>query len=467
MALFVVACGILLMLGGAVSLLLGFDIVMTERGAAMTMGGVVALSGGVIAVGIGLALVRLNQLVRVLEARAAKPLRAGAPDRPVVPIAADEVRPPPVVPGPAAPVAPARAPSAGEALIPAAAVAGVAAIGAATVFGRSSAEEEGAARPSAVLSPTSDLPDHPAPPENSFLPTAQSEEMRGDAPPPEEPWLAQEQLDQAEQSEVRPDEADRDEAKQDEVRDVFATPEVSASSVATPLDLEEELSRALAETSVPPVPPPVEAPVEDRSFEDGLSKLLGRSVRAPVVETVLPPVQQDLADLLPPVAENVVGGEVENVVSDEPPVVEMTLSEVLVEEPSDTILQRPAETMADAAPQDAAGPVQEVMPAPVESLVSETLSVVPENRDDDDLFEDLGPAVAEDGHGVAPEPVVEPLNASPAPEMPPQAPVLGTYTIGGRTYRMFGDGSVEAVSEGGDVERFASMDELRKHLARA
>ncbi len=161
MALFVVACGILLMLGGAVSLLLGFDIVMTERGAAMTLGGVVALSGGVIAVGIGLALVRLNQLLRVLESRAAKPLRASAPDRPVVPIAVDEVRPPTAAPGPVAPLSPVRAPSAGDALIPAAAVAGVAAIGAATVLGRPSSEEEASALPAATSLPSSEWPNIP------------------------------------------------------------------------------------------------------------------------------------------------------------------------------------------------------------------------------------------------------------------------------------------------------------------
>ncbi len=466
MALFVVACGILLMLGGAVSLLLGFDIVMTERGAAMTLGGVVALSGGVIAVGIGLALVRLNQLLRVLESRAAKPLRASAPDRPVVPIAVDEVRPPTAAPGPVAPLSPVRAPSAGDALIPAAAVAGVAAIGAATVLGRPSSEEEASALPAATSLPSSGMAEHPAPPEDSFPFTAQSEQMRGDTPPPVEPWQVQDQRNEPEPSGARLDDASQETSGQEVARDVFATPEVSPSSVATPLDLEEELSRALAETSVPPDPPTAAAPVEDRSFEDGLSKLLGRPVRAPAVPAAPPALQQDLADMLAPAPENIVAGEGENAVSDAPPVVDMTSPEDFIEEKSEAILQKHAETMTDVEAEEVADHVQDGAPEPVEPLVSETPSVLPENRDDD-LFEDPAPAFSEDGGGLAEQPVVEPLVPPPAPEVPPQAPVLGTYTIGGRTYRMFGDGSVEAVSEGGDVERFASMDELRKHLARA
>lgn len=90
MALLVIACGLLLMFGGGAALLLGFDIVMTERGSAMTIGGTIALSGGTVAFGIGLALIRLRQILRALESRAARLPRSAGADRPVVPIAAAE-----------------------------------------------------------------------------------------------------------------------------------------------------------------------------------------------------------------------------------------------------------------------------------------------------------------------------------------------------------------------------------------
>ncbi len=184
MALFVVACGILLMLGGAFSLLLGFDIVMTERGAAMTIGGVVALSGGVISVGIGLALVRLNQLLGALEARAARPQRAGAPDRPVLPLAVEEARPPavPIEPSIASPSV--RPPTLGDSLAPSAAAAGIAgaavAAGVAGGLGRPQAEEGRPTPRDSALAV-----DHPPAP-------SLREELRADAAPsPLAPALAE------------------------------------------------------------------------------------------------------------------------------------------------------------------------------------------------------------------------------------------------------------------------------------
>jgi hypothetical protein len=67
LALLVIIMGLLLAGGGAFFLLLGFDIVMTERGAAMTIGGAVALAGGVVTLGLGFALFRLTQILRALE----------------------------------------------------------------------------------------------------------------------------------------------------------------------------------------------------------------------------------------------------------------------------------------------------------------------------------------------------------------------------------------------------------------
>jgi hypothetical protein len=87
LALLVIILGLLLAGGGAAFLLLGFDIVMTERGSAMTIGGTIALSGGVVTLGLGLALLRLTQILRALEARDA-PIGDAKPDAQPAPAAA-------------------------------------------------------------------------------------------------------------------------------------------------------------------------------------------------------------------------------------------------------------------------------------------------------------------------------------------------------------------------------------------
>jgi hypothetical protein len=69
LALLVIVLGLLLMGGGGFFVFLGFDIVMTERGAAMTMAGATALAGGAVTLGVGFALLRLTQILRALEAR--------------------------------------------------------------------------------------------------------------------------------------------------------------------------------------------------------------------------------------------------------------------------------------------------------------------------------------------------------------------------------------------------------------
>jgi hypothetical protein len=48
--------------------------------------------------------------------------------------------------------------------------------------------------------------------------------------------------------------------------------------------------------------------------------------------------------------------------------------------------------------------------------------------------------------------------------MPQNSPILGTYNNGGRTYTMYADGTVEAITEQG-IQHFASMEELRLHLS--
>ncbi len=402
------------MLGGAISLLLGFDIVLTERGAAMTIGGVVALSGGVIAVGIGLALKRLKQILVVLEARAAKPVRSAGADRPVVSMVADEARAE-VASAPAEPAEPANPPRpplaptppvAGGPLLPGlatAGIAGAAAIGAASVFGRGRSEES--------------------------------------APPPT-----------PEPASTRPLPAWAPEPVRAEPASEHASP---ATQLDLPQDLEEELSRALAETTIPSGvgTSPSEPAATGRSFEEGLSELLGRT-SPPLAE---PAPRQDLADLLGapgPADEKVPAQEPDGQPSSDEAADAAPMGTDV--KATDADLDVPAEAWRDEPQEPEQEPGLE-------------LEAPPTAHFDDDLFVEAQEA-SEGANRVLDEEfaqAAEELSSEPFEAAAPATPVLGTYTIGGRTYRMFGDGSVEAVSEKGEVERFSSMDALRRHLAGA
>jgi hypothetical protein len=87
------------MLGGGSSLLAGFDITTTERGAAMTIAGTVALAGGAITVAIGLSLLRLSQILQVLQIGVEDETpEVSTPTALAAPVIQAESAPPPVIP---------------------------------------------------------------------------------------------------------------------------------------------------------------------------------------------------------------------------------------------------------------------------------------------------------------------------------------------------------------------------------
>ncbi|MFM9976353.1 MAG: hypothetical protein ACKVON_17505 [Beijerinckiaceae bacterium] len=94
-----------------------------------------------------------------------------------------------------------------------------------------------------------------------------------------------------------------------------------------------------------------------------------------------------------------------------------------------------------------------------------------------------GADVALDESAFAEEPVLDISTPSPAAEShdngaskpnedghqddvaePIRPAILGTYNSGGRTYTMYADGTVEAMTENG-IQYFSSMEELRIHLS--
>jgi hypothetical protein len=365
-ALFVVICGALLMLGGGYSLLMGFDIVMTERGAAMAIGGTVALAGGVVAVGIGGVLLRLSQLLRALEEGQSK-VKSAAPDRPVVPIkepAGSQIDPPVLEPVPAssslAPVA------AGAAVI-------AAGVGGAVAFGRSAQEGKDNSPDQVAIEPVAD-------------------DLRA----------VKAGMPEAEPVSPEPDVVLR---QPDPILETLKA-EFEPSTVPPPAqpDLEDELARALAEFDTPVGSLLVDAPADVPPLKP-VRRRKGWSTR-------------DEADAVvaAPIAEAASGVNDDVPVQDEKPNLETEL---------------------------AADPVAPILPS--------TLETAPEASEEKNIL----------FTGLAPD--IEDLDRSLSQVTAPK--VLGTYNVGGRTYSMFADGSVEAMTEFG-IERFASMDELRKHLAK-
>jgi hypothetical protein len=359
-ALFVVACGALLMLGGAIALFMGFDIVMTERGAAMTIGGTVALSGGAVTVGVGFALLRLSQILRALEARGGKAARAGAADRPVVPIATPEAAagPLPDEPEPKAAIPAA----AGVAM---AAAAGAAAIGFA---GSARAQDKLASHDEPVA-----LPVEPPPP-----------------------------------------------------------------AVSAPPDLEAELALALAETDPPP------PTTGKRSFADGLSAVLAK----PSNRRGKAGKERGAKDAEPVEAR----AEVQDGLKEDTQL-EATISDVTKQEEAkreDPAAEAAMPVSETAAAEDAFG---------ADAQEPEVELTSPDSADDDAV--DSKPASVTMSESEPTPPIPQAVLAPPRLK----SGVLGTYNVGGRVYSMFADGSVEAATETG-VERFRSMEELRRHLAK-
>jgi hypothetical protein len=418
LALFVIVSGALLMLGGAASLLAGFDIVMTERGAAMTIGGIVALSGGLVAVGLGFTLVRLSQILRTLSVQAARPGRSTVlNDRPTVPTLRQQpqedvqqqvlqqqvlpqqalpqgVLPHEVLPQQALPregvrkeVLPIHAPDlpgAVSSTIRTPLVAGAGLVAAGLAGGAALARR-----------PTAD-----------DIPLVISERDLMDLPPP------------AAGVSALPDTV---------ITAGLETVEAgSFATAAVPVDLEDELARALAEPDAPPGP-------KEQSFGDGLSAFL--SSPKPVVKVEAEDVVLDeqalsiTADDAPvslavlPENEEAAGGD---------------YSDLVEPGKADDLNVLPGDVLPGDAP-----------------FSSDAVAQLQEDHDDAGLsdvgeVDELVSAAQVDAY-------------APPPVVPRRPGVLGTYNSGGRTYSMFADGSVEAVTEFG-VERFSSMDALRKHL---
>ena len=363
MALFVVIAGVLLIIGGAGFLALGFDIVMTERGSAMTIGGVIALSSGVIAVGIGFALTRLSQILRVLDTRGRGGSGVGKGDRPVVPLVTSQ-------PERSDDASPAESATA-ERTASAAAVAG----GVAVAGGAALVAAHGV--PPSILAAAATAADE-LPPKSSAVPT-----------------------------------------------------------VSVPPDLEAELARALSDS--PAVPAPV------RSFGEGLSELLAKPARrkhgrpldgsGEAGGAIAPPL---------PVQDASASGQVPDL-SSVAAAAEHGIDEVAaLAAPSDLpelAEAREAEASIGPGESDSSDAVLEPKAS---DAFDEPAANPPGGLFEDSAFDDL-------------------RVGTHAP--PEDAAVVETYNIGGRTYSMFSDGSVEAITEKG-VQRFRSMEDLRQHLAR-
>jgi hypothetical protein len=210
-------------------------------------------------------------------------------------------------------------------------------------------------------------------------------------------------------------------------------------------DLEDELSRALAEPFAGPSAAetaraekqPPESPAKT-SFADGLSELLdkprGRKRRMPFADA-----------------------PAESVEPEAPPVVEPSA-------PDSALVESGAATEGSATVETPAA--DDASSASVEDRAPDVSGSQEVNLSEVAASGDLGEPDKIEAISLASQPAfdVDDLRtvATAAPTSTGMK-VLGTYNAGGRTYSMYSDGSVEAMTETG-VERFESMDALRRHL---
>jgi hypothetical protein len=349
LAWFVIGMGALLGLGGATALLFGFEIMMTERGMAMTISGVVALTGSAITLALGFILKRMGQLLKALKDRDSRAVPSKSLDRPIVPVISElATEPATAKPGLL---------GAGAALGAATALGGAAlALGGAGAAHAQESATEGGAEAQAEL-PLADI-------------------------------------------------------------------EIPALPVAAPAEFEAELQRALADADVVTPEPDVE-------IIDDLTRLLNREPPKTGVEDAAhdagEPAEPDVTDDDADAAQEADESDTEGQKTDE--------------EEAEVALAT-SEGEEDSEPEDAKD----------NDAQEETVVEAPEDTDEASLV------IEQD------EPETSPSEAPSDQALQPKPAILGSYKAGGRTYTMYADGKVEAITDDG-VERFDSLDALRKHLA--
>jgi hypothetical protein len=358
---FVMIIGALLGLGGAAALLFNFEIMMTERGMAMTISGVIALTGGAVMLALGFILQRLNQLLGAFNDKNGRIASPKPLDRPVVPVVSEPMTEP-TKPG----------------LLGAGAAGSVAGFGAVTSLGAAAGLGGAAlALGGAVSAHAGGATIEGGADAQADLPVADIQLLE---PPLVEPPVAAALLGES---------------------------DAPVLPVATSAEFEAELQRALVEAEVA-------AHESDSEIVDDLTRLLNRE-----------PVKAADDSLA---SDDVERGTAEN---DEPDVGEAAdLDEPSVEE--DESISDMGATPVDEELSDKEGEV------PAQAPASEYEALADTEQD-------------------------APATASPE-ELQPKPAILGSYKAGGRTYTMYADGKVEAVTDEG-VERFDSLDALRKHLA--
>jgi hypothetical protein len=400
LALFVILAGILLIIGGGISLLAGFDIVMTERGSAMTIGGTVALAGGTITLGIGFALLRLSQILRVLQTVEQEETAAEPAAETANPVLAETA------------IAPATVEIMRQDIAPSAPL---------TQTPVTAAIEASRTEDDTILvSPLKPRDVEEAPKKPGFFRSRAKMAGIGAAGIGAAGAAGAAIL----ASSAALADPDKDEKIQTSEEDLLPPlPEITSPQVkeALPLDLEAELSRALAEDtpiSLNQEQPSAESELETifaetteelpLSFNEGLSKILSKPKKRGK-KGAATDVSEETSAETDSIADEI--SKVEDAPSSSIDVLDKTSSG------SDRMIDPVEELLQDAQIED-----QPIQGASVKTGV----------------------------------------NLSQSEQRPA---ILGTYNAGDGTYVMYADGTVEAINEQG-VRLFKSMEELRAHLAK-
>jgi hypothetical protein len=421
LALFVILAGILLIMGGGISLLAGFDIVMTERGSAMTIGGTVALAGGAITLGIGFALLRLSQILRVLqtvEQEETAPEPAAETTKPVLaetvvaPATVETLKPDVIAPAPVI-----QAPA-------------TAAIELAKI------EDD-----TILVSPLKPREVEEAPKKPGFFKSRSK--MAGIGTSGIGAAGAAGAAILASSTALAGSEKD-EKTQPSEVDLLPPLPEITSPQMKEEplLDLEAELSRALAE-DIPATVSQEEKTQEEKTAEKTAEKTVEHEIENIFAEaTEQPPLSfnEGLSQVLSKPKKRGKRGAVSDASQETSSETDLTTAEISEgnDAPFSSIDVTGLPSSAVDRPSD-----------PVEELLQQ----VSKKPSADARSEDLA------------EPTLSLQREGSALEGQQRPAILGTYNAGDGTYVMYADGTVEAINEQG-VRLFKSMEELRAHLAK-
>ncbi len=516
-ALYCVAAA--MVLGGVYSAIVGWEIVILERGWTQVLSGVIVATGGVVLAAIAFLAGELRKLDASLRARG--DIGAALPARSESALAESNLEP-------------ARTGDARTAAAPLAGAAAFALAGfdkAKGALGRKGAAEDkpgGTAEADEAV--RADLIEMPALPDPQMPDTALADAEKAQEPPPGESPMAEPDFVIAQSQEPAPSAADEflaraaeAEAREMEAREEFGGEKIAGDAPRNEGDLRDAVADALfAEDLARAVAPqePDATEFESAATEEAIAEAPVMSEEHVAGEERVAdeePVQSPSLDTAPPAPDTPESVTTERdvsepVITENEPSARPEIGEDLAEPVNTaTAMDAPEVALPDETARDEQAPEPESDPLNTNEaaisrereqfaalLASQTATQEPEpeiipqpepipepvpepapasEAEPEEAAQPVATALEPEPEPVpAPEPepaAVVPVAPEPAapepltPEPPPlvsERSVIGTYESGGNTYTMYADGSIDANTPDGNYH-FGSLDELKTFIA--